>query len=110
MQKTELWCDNIGKFTTNVVTQIEPQQSEQHIALFEIHVQLHERFDIIDYETLLVATPEQKPHSPTFKDGWIIYRSLKEFEQLNGNLNDLLPSELKLKFKKVSQSKSDHNY
>jgi sorting nexin-25 len=99
MQKTELWCDNIGKFTTNVTAQIEPQPSEPHVlALFEIHVQLHERFDIVDLES---ESEQRRKSSPAFKEGWVIYRSLKEFEQLNDNLSDLLPTELRLKFKKI---------
>jgi sorting nexin-25 len=111
VQKTELWCDNIGKFTTNVVgarsTQLD-QNNAESVVLFEIHVQLHERFDIIhDYELSAAAadstsgTSKEATSSTTFKEGWIIYRNVKEFEGLNEHLNELLPAHIKPKFKKI---------
>ena len=106
IQKTELWCDNIGKFTTNVVSvrlahpnvknPVDSSIKANHetVLLFEIQVQLHESFDVIDPENL-------NENKGVIKEGWIIYRTIKEFDILNENLSELLPIELKLKFKKI---------
>lgn len=116
LQKTELWCDNIGKWATSVIgarksefTNTDMQMSSntnpnENILLFEIHVQLH---DIV--ETNKENFEYSKLENSSFKEGWIIYRTIKQFESLNESLSELITEELEKKFKKA-QSFLKRNY
>lgn len=98
VQKTDLWCDNIGKFTTSLKPTRLPtdSHSDNSPLLFEILVQLHEKFEVIDAS----GNSSEAVPSSTIKEGWIIYRSLKEFESLNDSLSELLSPDMKSNFKK----------
>lgn len=119
IQKTELWCDNIGKWKTKVAGIRQPNlnssashsnlvvnlsatsptssgpekssSSESYYPLFEIHVEL---FDD--------ETPTTSPSQ--FREGWVIYRSFRQFEALNEALYELIPTEVKAKFKRIPSS------
>ena len=120
--KTEVWCENMGKWTTRVAsarlcapndpflteTNINSasgsggnSSSNENLLLFEIHVQLHEenKADTNSLDETLSANKNQ------FKDGWIIYRSLKQFESLHEKLIELIPPNIKNQFKKIPNVK-----
>jgi hypothetical protein len=40
-----------------------------------------------------------------FREGWVIYRSIKQFENLHEILCDLIPQDLKNKFRKIPNLK-----
>ncbi|CAF0896304.1 unnamed protein product [Brachionus calyciflorus] len=93
--KTELWCDNLGNWTTNVirasVKQIENNPNE-NVLLFEILVKLHEE-----------SIDNNKPNEKGI-GGWVIYKTFKEFENLNESLGDLISSDLRILFKKIQST------
>jgi hypothetical protein len=107
LQKTEIWIDNLGKWTTKVTggsitnsndDTIFPStnsSSNENTVLFEIHVELHE--DLSEKENIDLNS---KSYNRT-REGWIIYRSIKQFESLNESLNDLIPNDIKSKLKKL---------
>lgn len=90
IQKTELWCDNIGKWTTKVIhASVDENSPNENIFLFEIHVKLHDN------------SVDRKNLKDNYLEGWVIHKTLREFENLNADLSDLLTLDLKNKFKKV---------
>jgi hypothetical protein len=75
--------------------------SSENLLLFEIYVELHEEISNeknIEVDATLNYTNQ-------FKDGWIIYRSLKQFESLHENLIELIPVQIKNQFKKLPNLK-----
>ena len=108
--KTEVWCDNIGKWATRVgsarlVSSKDPFLSEnysndatltkshdENILLFEIYVELLDETKNIEIEDII---------NNEFQEGWIIYRSLNQFEDLNEKLFDLIPVHIKKLLKKL---------
>ena len=71
--------------------------SNESIILFEIQVQLHDE-----------STSKESGEADTknrFKDGWVIYRSLKQFESLQESLDELVPVRIKNKLKKMPNLK-----
>lgn len=137
IQKTELWCDNMGKWKTKVVgmrQQVVAQPGsissmasssqqggylnglsassamsasmaaaasssgggggggsggEIYYPLFEIHVELCD------------DDGSDSSSDGTAREGWVIYRSFRQFEALNTALIELIPLELKAKFKRI---------
>ena len=139
MQKTEIWIDNLGKWTTkvncsifkilkslkliqrfkikvkgatvtnsneNIETFASSNRLNENTILFEIHVELHDDLNsneidaIGNKENLYLNNKKNK-----FREGWIIYRSIKQFENLHESLSDLIPQETKNKFKKIPNLK-----
>lgn len=124
IQKTELWCDNIGKWKTKVVglrqptlsnstlssaslaniNQVSPSSSApastlvETLPLFEIHVELHDDVENKPTGTML------SPRDPRFREGWIIYRTYRQFEVLHESLMELMSPDIRLKFKRIPSS------
>lgn len=128
IQKTELWCENIGKWKTKVTGVRQPNASNlgihsislanvSHLAsasslsapastaietapMFEIHVELR------DDEKILTgnATAATASKNARFREGWVIYRSYRQFETLNDTLIELISPELRAKFKRIPSS------
>ena len=114
-----MWCDNIGKWTTrvasarfvsandpfltqnNVNDPVNTNSSTENLLLFEIYVELHE--EIVNDKEILEDSLSNTANQ--FKDGWIIYRSLKQFESLHEKLIELIPVEIKNQFKKLPNLK-----
>lgn len=90
IHKTKVWCENMGKWRTSIlkarITQDDidgvTQNSAENILLFEIQVQL--------LESLEAST-----------SGWFIFKSLKEFETLHENLQDICSNNINVLFKKI---------
>ncbi len=123
--KTEVWCDNIGKWTTRVnsariISPNDPfltetgggnsstgsslnssNNSNENLLLFEIHVQLHDDTVKTDKE----LSDDTLMNKNQFRDGWVIYRSLKQFENLHEKLIELIPTNIKNQFKKIPNLK-----
>ena len=119
IQKTKVWCDNMGKWTTNILNaRVTTASDEFYIAanesnnsvnsnssssntetvlLFEIQVQLHEE------ETFDKENDENSKSLETvsFKEGWVIYRSMKQFESLYQSLCEIGSTEIHNIFKKI---------
>lgn len=112
LQKTAVWCENMGKWTTNVVNARLTLPSDsvalgveisEPTVFFEIQVQLHDPMKVLNeiesYEVNRVVDPSE--YQPT--EGWIIYRTLKQFENLNEILSDIDPG-IRNEFRKISSS------
>lgn len=94
IEKTEIWCDNIGKWTTNVLkASVVPNENNpnENVLLFEILVKLNEKSSDSD-------------NSEIKAEGWPIFKTFKEFEQLNENIRDFISSDLKSKFVKIQEN------
>jgi hypothetical protein len=122
LQKTEIWIDNLGKWTTNVksasvtssndtnealVTTNNANLANENTLLFEIHVELHDGDTMLDTnkENMDLNIKMIGSNKNKFREGWIIYRSIKQFESLHESLSDIIPSEAKNKFKKIPSLK-----
>lgn len=62
----------------------------ENVLLFEILVKLNDKTNDSD-------NPDTKT------EGWPIYKTFKEFEQLNENIRDLISANLKVKFSKIQE-------
>ena len=90
IHKTKVWCENMGKWRTSIlkarITQDDAdggtQNSSENILLFEIQVQLLES-------------------SENTTSGWFIFKSMKEFETLHDNLQDICSNNINNLFKKI---------
>ena len=74
--------------------------SQENILLFEIQVQLFENASKDDDKD-----DKGNSYPSEFKEGWFIYRSMKQFETLHDNLNDISPSNINMLFKKLPSLK-----
>jgi hypothetical protein len=85
----------------NVNDPMNSSSPSENLLLFEIYVELHEETtsDKESLENNSLDTVNQ------FKDGWIIYRSLKQFEALHEKLIELIPVHIKNQFKKLPNLK-----
>lgn len=105
LQKTELWCDNIGKWKTSVkcpdLNSTSSGNSNDSSLLFEIHVELHEDLFEPDSEHDKENLDLTKSDTSNLKEAWVIFKTWKQFQALNENLSELIPLELKIKLKKV---------
>lgn len=115
-----MWIDNIGKWKTKVIgartnqingnhrTNSQSQlnllngslSSESHL-LFEIQVELHDDSKENNFGNFNYPESSHIQNQSRFREGWVIYRSYKQFENLNEGLIELIPSDLKAKFKKI---------
>ena len=96
----------MGKWRTSIlkarITSDETESTagtaaaQENILLFEIQVQL------FGNET---KDDKDNSYSSEFKEGWFIYRSMKQFETLHDNLNDISPSNINMLFKKLPSLK-----
>ncbi len=103
IQNTEVWCENLGKWITKVNNAVIKQTSHNSgdkEVLFEIHVQLQDN-SASKQDELKVDVNNQA----YLKEGWIIYRNLKQFEKLNDVLIEFVPKEKKHEFKKLPHLK-----
>lgn len=94
IEKTEIWCDNIGKWTTSVMNaSIVPNEtnSSDNVILFEILVKLNDK-------------PTETENEDTKAEGWPIYKTFREFEQLNESIRDFISSDLRVKFTKIQEN------
>jgi hypothetical protein len=148
IRKTEVWCENMGKWkakvssaritnpsetssgslsstsnitamnnatsssTTSMTTKDSKSSDSSAISnndnahiLFEIHVQLHEVNH--DWNTNNNNNSHRQSLSNLTKntEGWIIYRTFKQFENLAANLSEISPPEIKDILKKLPNIK-----
>jgi hypothetical protein len=73
----------------------------ENTLLFEIHVQFFEEEPSNREDSNRIDDYTNKQS----KEGWIIYRTLKEFENLNEKLSELISDEVKKLFKKLPNLK-----
>lgn len=135
IQKTDLWCDNLGKWKTKVVSLRQspgtgssvggshlavpaaislasmnsassaPVSSASETApLFEIHVELRDDETSADTEAENNRPTGANGKMPRFREGWVIYRSYRQFEMLNESLIELISPEIRVKFKRIPSS------
>jgi sorting nexin-25 len=85
---------------TSVVSTVTNRQNisnSESVILFQIQVKLQEdnKYDLIDQNNY------ENDEISLFREGWVIYRNLKEFDTLNQSLHDILPYDLRQKFKTI---------
>ena len=116
--KTEVWCDNIGKWSTRVssarfVSPNDPfltennantanNNSNENLVLFEIYVEMKNDINNLEGEEIFDYSLNSENQ---FKDGWVIYRSLKQFENLHEKLFEIIPADIKNQFRKIPNLK-----
>lgn len=107
IHKTQMWCENMGKWRTSILkarvtTDDSEPNSTDSILLFEIQVQLFESNYNEDDPN---EDAKNAQNSRQFKEGWFIFRSIKQFEALHENLHDICSSDINKLFKKIPSLK-----
>lgn len=94
-EKTEIWCEYIGHWKTNVISvdmSISDGLNSDPVPHFVIQVKLFDKVEVDNRENIPILS--------NYGEGWIIIRTLKEFQRLHQSLI-CIKQQLAEKFRRI---------